>query len=40
MNALVTGACGLIGSAITKLLLENNWNVFGVDNNNRSVFFG
>ena len=31
-KALVTGCAGFIGSHLTEKLLEENWNVFGLDN--------
>ncbi|HKX00351.1 MAG TPA: NAD-dependent epimerase/dehydratase family protein [Bryobacteraceae bacterium] len=40
MKALVTGSGGLIGSACVRLLVENGWEVAGVDNDLRSQFFG
>lgn len=40
MKALVTGSGGLIGSAMTELLCESGWTVIGLDNDQRSVFFG
>ncbi|KAF5224401.1 hypothetical protein ECC02_002657 [Trypanosoma cruzi] len=30
-SGLVLGACGALGEAVTKLLLEKKWNVIGVD---------
>ncbi len=40
MKAVVTGSSGLIGSECVKLLAEQGWNVTGIDNNMRQVFFG
>src|SRR5687767_8222679 len=40
MKALVTGSGGLIGSECVHLLTEENWEVVGIDNDMRSVFFG
>lgn len=37
---LVTGSTGLIGSAAVKFFSNKNWQVIGVDNNMRAVFFG
>ncbi|MBV9267422.1 MAG: NAD-dependent epimerase/dehydratase family protein [Acidobacteriaceae bacterium] len=39
-TALITGSCGLIGSEVTVHLAKNGFRVFGVDNNQRAVFFG
>ena len=33
LTALITGSNGFIGYHLSKLLLENNWNVIGVDLN-------
>lgn len=40
MRALVTGSAGLVGSAITRLLLSKGWQVAGVDNDYRASMFG
>ena len=40
MKALITGSCGLIGSACTQLLCEQGWSVIGIDNDMRKQFFG
>ena len=40
MKALITGSCGLVGSACTQLLCEQGWGVIGVDNDMRKQFFG
>ncbi len=40
MKALVTGSGGLIGSECTSLLLEEGWDVVGIDNNMRQALFG
>ena len=40
MRALVTGCGGLIGSESTRLLCEEGWDVIGIDNDMRAVFFG
>jgi CDP-paratose 2-epimerase len=37
---LVTGSSGLIGSEVCSFFDNKNWEVFGLDNNQRSVFFG
>jgi CDP-paratose 2-epimerase len=39
-KALVTGSGGLVGSACVRLLARKGWNVVGVDNDMRQVFFG
>lgn len=39
-TALVTGSCGLIGSEVSVYLAHNGFQVFGLDNNERAVFFG
>ena len=39
-KALVTGSCGLIGSEVSLHLTNSGFQIFGVDNNERSVFFG
>lgn len=39
-SALVTGSCGLIGSEVSGYLARNGYQVFGIDNNERAVFFG
>jgi CDP-paratose 2-epimerase len=40
MKALVTGSGGLVGSGTSALLCEQGWNVIGLDNDMRQVFFG
>lgn len=37
---LVTGSSGLIGSEVCTYFAENGWMVYGIDNNQRAVFFG
>ena len=39
-RALVTGACGLVGSECARLLSERGWDVTGIDNDMRRTFFG
>ena len=39
-NALVTGSCGLIGSEVSLHFSRHGLRIFGVDNNERAVFFG
>ena len=37
---MITGSCGLIGSEVCIHLARNGYQIFGVDNNERAVFFG
>jgi CDP-paratose 2-epimerase len=37
---LITGSSGLIGSEVCAHFAQAGWNVHGVDNNQRAVFFG
>lgn len=37
---LVTGSCGLIGSEVCIYFANLGWQIYGLDNNQRSVFFG
>ena len=37
---LVTGSSGLIGSEVCVYFCANGWQVHGVDNNGRAIFFG
>jgi CDP-paratose 2-epimerase len=37
---IVTGSMGLIGSEVSEYFLQNGWEVYGIDNNQRAVFFG
>ncbi|MBV8706098.1 MAG: GDP-mannose 4,6-dehydratase, partial [Acidobacteriaceae bacterium] len=39
-KALVTGSCGLIGSEVSIHLGQHGFQVNGIDNNERAVFFG
>jgi CDP-paratose 2-epimerase len=39
-NALVTGSCGLIGSEVSLHLARHGYRIYGIDNNQRAVFFG
>jgi CDP-paratose 2-epimerase len=39
-KALVTGSCGLIGSEVSIHLARGGFHVFGIDSNERAVFFG
>jgi CDP-paratose 2-epimerase len=38
--ALVTGSCGLVGSEASLHFARNGYEVVGVDNNERAVYFG
>ncbi len=37
---MVTGSCGLIGSEVSLHLARHSFRIFGIDNNERAVFFG
>lgn len=37
---LVTGSSGLIGSEVCTYFAKEGWQIHGVDNNQRAVFFG
>lgn len=37
---LVTGSSGLIGSEVCKYFNDENWEIHGIDNNQRAIFFG
>lgn len=39
-RAIVTGASGLVGSAMVELLMSEGFEVWGIDNNLRRYFFG
>lgn len=39
-SALITGSCGLIGSAVSVHFARQGFEVFGIDNNERAIFFG
>jgi CDP-paratose 2-epimerase len=39
-TALITGSCGLIGSEVSSYLAREGFQIFGIDNNQRAVFFG
>src|SRR4051794_20914925 len=38
--ALITGSAGLVGSEATRHFHDLGWDVFGIDNDMRSEFFG
>lgn len=40
MKALITGSCGLVGSACAVYLAKNGFEIVGVDDNHREKFFG
>lgn len=40
MNILITGAGGLIGSEAVEYYSTQNHNVYGIENNQRKIFFG
>lgn len=40
MRAIISGSCGLVGSSAVSRLLDNGWQVVGIDNNSREEFFG
>jgi CDP-paratose 2-epimerase len=39
-SILVTGSSGLIGSEVCCFFHDKGWNVHGIDNNQRAIFFG
>jgi CDP-paratose 2-epimerase len=39
-KALITGSCGLIGSEVALYFGRNGFDIHGIDNNERAVFFG
>jgi CDP-paratose 2-epimerase len=40
MKALITGSCGLVGSACAVYLANNGFDIVGVDDDHRAAFFG
>src|SRR5579884_508841 len=38
--ALITGSCGLIGSEVVLFFSRRNYEIVGIDNNHRAIFFG
>jgi CDP-paratose 2-epimerase len=39
-KVLVTGSCGLIGSEVAKFFSRHGFQIYGIDDNHRAVFFG
>src|SRR5271168_4413181 len=39
-SVLVTGSCGLIGSEVSRFFARQGFQIYGVDDNHRAVFFG
>ena len=39
-KVVVTGSCGLIGSEVSRFFARQSFEVFGIDDNHRAVFFG
>src|ERR1700727_154797 len=39
-KVVVTGSCGLIGSEVSKFFAREQFQVYGIDDNHRAVFFG
>ena len=37
---LITGSCGLVGSESVKFFASKGFDVVGIDNNYRQIFFG
>ena len=37
---IVTGSAGLIGAESVRMFSQRGWDVVGIDNDMRSVFFG
>ncbi|MFC1643908.1 NAD-dependent epimerase/dehydratase family protein [Candidatus Omnitrophota bacterium] len=37
---LITGSAGLIGSEVCLYFAKTGWDIYGIDNNQRAVFFG
>jgi CDP-paratose 2-epimerase len=40
LQVVVTGSCGLIGSEVSRFFARQNFQVCGIDDNHRAVFFG
>jgi CDP-paratose 2-epimerase len=40
MKALITGSCGLVGSACAVYLAKHGFDIIGIDNDQRARFFG
>ena len=39
-TVLVTGSCGLIGSEVSLFFARQGFQVHGIDDNHRAIFFG
>jgi nucleoside-diphosphate-sugar epimerase len=39
-KVLVTGSCGLIGSEVARFFARQGFQIHGIDDNHRAVFFG
>src|ERR1700722_8421384 len=39
-KVLITGSCGLIGSDVSRFFAQQGFEVHGIDDNHRAVFFG
>src|SRR5580658_7834105 len=39
-KVVVTGSCGLIGSEVSRFLARQGFQIYGIDDNHRAVFFG
>ena len=38
--ALITGSCGLVGSEASLYFAKKGFEILGIDNNSRKLFFG
>jgi CDP-paratose 2-epimerase len=39
-KVIVTGSCGLIGSEVSRFFARQGFEIYGIDDNHRAVFFG
>jgi CDP-paratose 2-epimerase len=39
-KVVVTGSCGLIGSEVSRFFARQGFQIYGIDDNHRAVFFG